>query len=484
MSEITFKALKKHLTEGKFAPVYLIYGEEFLYKSAMEEILNVLLPGPARSLNYEPIDGTSENIQEVIERVNTYSLLPGVKVVAISDSRIFYTKQDEKRLLEQAKDAYENEDFQKAAKYFLSVLGMLNLILDDVRDPTAKEKLRLDSDKFEDIERLDKLATFCRENSLSIPEGESHAKILKEAIEKGFPKGNHLIITTDLVDKRQSLFKAIKKHGLVIDCSVPKGERKADRMVQESVLTDEMKNILKVHNKKMDKAAYLAMYEMTGFDLRTFSGNLEKLIDYVGDRQNIIVDDVESALRRTKIDPVYELTNAISDRQTENAIYYLDSLLANNMYPLQALAAMTNLIRRLLLMKGFVESPYGSAWHANCNYSDFQNRVIPAIQEYDKTLQDLLENWRNDLNSIDSKAGESPRRGKKRRADTDLQLAKNPRNPYPIFQLILKSEKFTKKELIAGAELLSETDLKLKSTAQNPKLLLERAIYHICRKAS
>ena len=107
-----------------------------------------------------------------------------------------------------------------------------------------------------------------------------------------------------------------------------------------------------------------------------------------------------------------------------------------------------------------------------------------AIQEYDKTLQDLLENWRNDLNSIDSKAGESPRRGKKRRADTDLQLAKNPRNPYPIFQLILKSEKFTKKELIAGAELLSETDLKLKSTAQNPKLLLERAIYHICRKAS
>ena len=481
MPEITFKALKKHLTEGRFAPVYLIYGDEFLYKAAMEEILNVLLPGPRRSFNYEPIDGTSENIQEVIERVNTYSLLPGVKVVAISDSRIFYAKQDEKRLIERAKEEYENEDLQKAAKYFLSVLGMSDLTLDDAKDPVVKEKLGLDTDKFEDIEWLDELATYCRDNRLSVPAGEGHAEILKEAVEKGFPKGNHLVITTDLVDKRQRLFKAIKRHGLVINCSVPKGERKADRIVQESVLTDEMNNILKAHNKKMDKAAYLAMYEMTGFDLRTFSGNLEKLIDYVGDRQHITVDDVESALRRTKIDPVYELTNAISDRHTENAIYYLNSLLANDIYPLQVLAAMTNLIRRLLLMKGFVESPYGKAWHANCKYPNFQNRVIPAIQEYDKTLQDLLESWL-DLNSADSKAGESPRRGKKRKADTDLQVVKNPKNPYPIFQLILKSEKFTKNELIAGAELLSETDLRLKSTAQNPKLLLERAIYNICRR--
>ena len=74
-------------------------------------------------------------------------------------------------------------------------------------------------------------------------------------------------------------------------------------------------------------------------------------------------------------------------------------------------------------MKGFVESPHGGSWNANGTYSDFQKRVLPAIQEYDKTLQDLLENWHNDLNSIDSKAEESPRRGKKRRADTDLQVA-------------------------------------------------------------
>jgi DNA polymerase-3 subunit delta len=482
MPEIHYKALKEHLNEGSFVPVYLIYGEEFLYKSAFEALLDAMLPGPSRTLNYEPVFGTQENIQDVIERVNTYSLLSGTKVVTISDSRIFYSKQDEKQLLERAKEEYDNEDFSKAAKFFLSVLEILSLTLDDVKDPKTKEKLNQDLDKVDDSEWLEKLAAFCRDNRLSVPVGEGQAKVLKAAIEKGFPAGNHLIITTDLVDKRQSLFKAIKKYGVVIDCSVPKGDRKADKTVQESVLKDEMKKVLKLHNKTMDKAAYLAMYEMTGFDLRTFSSNLEKLIDFVGDRTKIIVEDVEDALRRSKIDPVYELTNAISDRQTENAMYFLDSLLVNNVHPLQILAAMTNLVRRLLLMKGFVESSHGSSWNGDNSYSDFQNRVLPAIQAYDKTLQDLLEDWQDDLYPVDSAEGDRSRKRKKRGADTDLQVAKNPKNPYPIYQLILKSEKFTKKELIAGVELLSETDLRLKSSAQNPKLLLESAIYHICRR--
>ena len=34
----------------------------------------------------------------------------------------------------------------------------------------------------------------------------------------------------------------------------------------------------------MDKGAYLVLLEMTGFDLRTFCGSLEKLIDYTGER--------------------------------------------------------------------------------------------------------------------------------------------------------------------------------------------------------
>ena len=44
---------------------------------------------------------------------------------------------------------------------------------------------------------------------------------------------------------------------------------------------------------------------MTGFDLRTFINNLEKLIAYTGERKNITKDDVKSVLERTRIDPIY-----------------------------------------------------------------------------------------------------------------------------------------------------------------------------------
>ena len=77
------------------------------------------------------------------------------------------------------------------------------------------------------------------------------------------------------------------------------------------------------------------LHEMTGFDLRTFSGNLEKLVDYVGARQEITAADVEAVLNRTRQDPIYELTGALADRNPEQALFFLDSLLADGMFSLQ-----------------------------------------------------------------------------------------------------------------------------------------------------
>ena len=73
----------------------------------------------------------------------------------------------------------------------------------------------------------------------------------------------------------------------------------------------------------MDRRTFRAMYELTGFDLRIFSDNLNTLITYVGDRKKITQDDVEYVLKRTKKDPIYEFTNAISDRDLEKSFFFL-----------------------------------------------------------------------------------------------------------------------------------------------------------------
>ncbi len=491
MPEIDYKTLKdylKDLDKDKggygFAPVYLIYGEEMLYRTALEVLLDAIIPGGKKNLNYEPIDGADDNITDAIERVNTYSLLSGTKVVAICDSRVFYSKQDQGKLLEKSKQAFEDKDVNKAANHLVGLLGILNLSFDDISKENRKKALTLASEDLIDDRWLDQLLSYCVENSLSIPPVENNAEVLERTIDKGFPAGNHMIITTDMVDKRRRLYKTILNNGVVIDCSVPKGNRRADKVAQEAVLTERMEEILKPYGKTMDKHAYRAVYEMTGFDLRTFSNNLQKLVSFTGGRDKITVDDVEAVLKRTKKDPIYELTNAVSDRNIEKSLFFLNSLLADNLHPLQILAAVSNQIRKLLLVRGFVESSHGSSWHADIKFEEFKRRIMPAIQAYDRELLNQLEAWDGVmLKSAGANDERIPKGGpkKKRKPVTDLEIVKNPKNPYPVYQMLLKSERFTTGDLVAAFECLSQADLRLKSTGQRPKLILEEAILRICR---
>jgi DNA polymerase-3 subunit delta len=487
MPEIQYKELNDYLQNLKenqkakgFASVYLIYGEALLYKSALEILLDVLLPKKNRSFNCEVIDGANGHIKEVIERINTYSLLAETKVVAVCDSKIFYSKQDEGRLLQKAKEAYDTQNIKEAAKLLLSLLGILNLSFNDISETNRIKTLKLDSGKSSDHEWLDKVIKFCKENNLFIPSEEYNVDILQQAIEKGFPKRNHLVITTDMVDKRRKLFKIVKKIGMIIDCSVPKGDRRADKIAQEAVLSERMEVLLDRYEKTMDKGAYRTMYEMTGFDIGTFSDNLEKLISYVGDRKRITVEDVAFVLKRTKKDPIYELTNAITDRNIDNSLFFLNSLLMEKFHPLQILASMTNQIRKLLVIRDFAESPHGSSWYPGMQYAQFKNNIMKSVQGYNKKLLDQIEDWDDMLSKDmdgDTQRKKKKRENKKRKPVTDLEI---PDNPYPVYKMLIKSEKFTKKELIDDIEHLSQADFRLKYTKQRPKIILEEAIFWIC----
>jgi len=484
MPELNYKNLKSHLKtlkKGQFAPVYLLYGEEFLYKNALEELLNLLMTASERNQNYESVAGANENIPDIIARVNTYSLLPGPKVVAIIDSKIFYSKLDAPSFLAKAKAAYDTNDFKKASKYLVNLLGMLELTYDDVVKEDRNRRLKIDPDTFGNDAWLDKIINYCRDNRLPIPRSQDTTGVLQQSVEKGFPNGNHLFITTDMVDKRRTLYKCILNNGTVIDCSVPKGDRRADKMAQEAVLKEQMQAILSQRNKTMRREAYLALIEMTGFDLRTFSSNLEKLVNYVGDRIEICVDDIETVLQRTKRDPLYELTNSVADRNIQNALFFLDSLLGDNVHPLQIMVAITNQIRKLLVMKDFTDSPYGKTWRAGMNYNHFKNNVMPAIEAYDRETLDRLEDW-DKMMLVDDDINKHKQSRKKNKIKTDLLIIKNLKNPYPVFQMLQKTQGFSGRDLRSIFETLSEADMQLKSTSKDLRLILEKVIFSICKQ--
>lgn len=495
MAEINYKEFEAALT-GTGTPdaapvqasVYLIYGEELLYKKAHDALVDRLLPGDARKINLEPVEGANDNIADVLNRMNTYSLLSGPKVVSFQDARVFYARQDKSKLLDKVKSAHDNREMKKAARYLLSVMAQLGLVFDDLLN--TEQGLSLLVDNTADVQWLETVIAYCTDKELEIPANKDYASQLGAAVKKGFPRGNHLIITTDLVDRRRGLFSALKEHGVVVNCAVPKGSRRADKMVQENVLKERMNSILAAAGKRMDPHAFAQLFDMTGFDLRTFSGNMEKLVLYVGDRDTITGADVTAILDRTREDPIYELTGAVSDRHLEKALFFLRTLLANNTHPLQILAALTNHMRKVLLAKAFTQSPQGRVWRPGMPFNPFKAEVIPAIKTYDANFLETTERWEAML-SPDDTGGAPPsdqtkkkgkKKGKKKNPAAGLRVAENPNNPYPVYLMLKKADAFTLAQLLDVYARLGDTDIQLKSSGQNPQVLLEMLLVHICRE--
>jgi len=207
----------------------------------------------------------------------------------------------------------------------------------------------------------------------------------------------------------------------------------------------EMESILKKHEKSMDHAVLSALLDMTGYDLRRFTSELEKVIQYVGNRKKITALDVKDVSERTREDPLYELGNAIGERDAERGLLIVHNLLENNFHPLQVHAAIVNHMRRLILAKDFIRSDYGRGWSADLNYSAFQSRVLPEV--------------------------------KKSAADGFMATA----HPFVLYKTLLQAENFKFEELLQTMPLLLDAEGCLKLSPQSPKIVMEQLIRKICR---
>ena len=374
----------------------------------------------------------------------------------------------------------------KAARYFRDGLSLRRLKWEDLEGRDDWQALLGDSPDGGDWSWARPVAAYCREKALGIPQASDPAQVLEEALAKGFPAGHHLVITTSLMDKRRSLFKALKDQGLIIDCSVPGGERKADREAQAAVLNRTVDDILARHKKKMGPDARQALYALTGFDLRTVMANVEKLVNFSGERPQIESSDVRQALVRTRRDPLYEFTNAVTDRDLERALFYLRSLFDSGEFdhPLPLLAAVTNQVRRLIMAKDFIRSPYGQAWHPGCRYPHFQQQVLPSVKAYDADLTGRLAEWQTALKPAEAARGKKKGTVKKRKITSDLPLMGRSRSPYPLYRTLVKAERFSRRELLAALAAVSQADRRLKRSGPGGRLILEQVIIGICRRDS
>lgn len=305
---------------------------------------------------------------------------------------------------------------------------------------------------------------------------------LNDFIGKGIPKNHYLILTTSLIDKRKKIYKAIADKGLIIDCSVAQGARKADQDEQRAVLKNVAGQILSKSKKTIDKQAFHALVDLTGFNLDLLFQNLEKLIAYSGKAMMISITDVRAVVKRDKKDPIFNLTNAFIAKDVKNALFYLNSLFNEGFHPLQILKSFENLIRKLILVKCFTQKFYENnnlkvtrkMSLKNMNFNSFQQVVLPKVINHDEQLKIIIQDRDKYISNQDSKT--------KANKANDLLLAPNPKNAYPVFQIFQKSENFSLKELNQALIFLGDLDYRLKSSSFDAKIAIENFIINTCSK--
>ena len=200
--------------------------------------------------------------------------------------------------------------------------------------------------------------------------------------------------------------------------------------------------------KRLSSGAWTALGRKTGFELRESLGAIEKLITYVGAKAQIEEADIEAVIGRTKEESVFDLTGALGERNLAVALRTLKELLDQGNPPLMVFAMIVREVRFLLQAKLLIASGRLREFQRGMDYGRFQKTVVPA-------LKGLAGNGEDSI----ALAGQ---------------------HPFVVYQALKHAERFNRAELTGFLELLVRTDLALKSTGQEPRLLLERVLITVC----
>lgn len=453
--------------------LFVLFGDAYLVNDALKRLLEAL--GQSDMDTFYGND--DREVTQALSRANTYPLLGDGRVVLLKDADFLQNAADKAQLLESAQKAYDDKDLKEACKYVLSYLGVGNLTLEDAL-PQNKSSL---NDALTQEPFFDEVVAACVKDNLKPKKAEQGADLLFTALENGLPDVNKLVITAAGLDKRRKVFKALEEKGLLVDCSVPKGDFKADKDAQADILRQQAIEFEKRVHKKLDPKALPVLTELIGFDLYAVNAAFAQLADYVGTNPKITAEDVKALFARTKSDPIFELTNAVARADLGQSLFFLDSLLVNaKMFPLQVLAAIANQMRKIAAARSFLDSPQGRGFYAGQSYQQFQREGMALVNAYDDELQAVLSGWENLLTTPENPAGQAKPKGKKAKkgvtVGTDFLLAKEGKSPYPIYLLLQNAAKYPTESLVQVFKLLLATESALKMSPANPKLLLEKLL--------
>ena len=256
-----------------------------------------------------------------------------------------------------------------------------------------------------------------------------------------------LICTTDKLDKRLGLVKAVEKSGRLLVFDTPQTYERGDFQKDPYIVTAHQ--FLSENKKSIQPSAWMLLRQRVANNLWAVMNALEILVCYSPAEREILPEHVDTLIAPGDDLPVFSVTEALGERNVKELRIHLETLLMAGTPPVMMNKLLTSRIRGLLIMRELLESLRLTKIRPDLKYWNFQKEIFPLIQDrlqVDPGLAELL--------------GSS--------------------HPYAIYQHCIQASKFTRSDLTRALIELSGVDLALKSSNKSPLVMFEMALFPLC----
>jgi DNA polymerase III subunit delta len=140
---------------------------------------------------------------------------------------------------------------------------------------------------------------------------------LSEYVEN-MPSYTCLILVETEIDKRLKLVNAIKKYGLIVELDFQKP-------------VDLVKWVIKVfrsYNISIEQMPASYLVENSEYSMTELLNEIEKIVNFVGDKDQISINDIESVCNKSIKSRIFDLTDAVSGGNISKAFILLNDMAA------------------------------------------------------------------------------------------------------------------------------------------------------------
>lgn len=184
------------------------------------------------------------------------------------------------------------------------------------------------------------------------------------------------------IDESNAIFKKLKQ----------KGEVSETKELSQIEMKGWLKRRFAINNKEISDEAVTLFFDRIGWNLLIANNEFEKVLNYIGSRNQIIVNDIEKVVTKELETDVFKLTNALQNNNKKEIIFLYQDLIKYGNDPVKLLGLVSKTIKdtynvNLMLEKGYKQIDIantlgvstGRAYYIIKSARSFKNNILEQL---------------------------------------------------------------------------------------------------------